>query len=804
MAALKPSDGAAHRSVWVGGRNTGIIASGDHAISLQTNQVFNWPEHVPTVGDVPPASGLIGPWPSRFGFVGRARELESLRSLLTSPNRTGCVVVSGLGGVGKSSLVAQSVRVHLASYETCVWIGADSRENLRDGLIRMACTFEPYLSPALPDDLLYTRSLAWLASHRDWMVVLDDVSDPSHVLNVVSQAENGTIAITSRLSTGWQNIGECFRLDALDPEEAAELVKTIAGRSESELRDGTDELCSRLGYLPLALVQAAAYMSQNRRSATYLNQRLALEPGRLPDPHHTDPGRALNEIWRLTFKQLAVDPLAVRLLCVLAWFAPRKIPRELLAHLGTESDRDHALSLLAAYSLVALSTETIDIHPLVQDVVRNSGPDGPNTMYLTGHEARISASSCLQNACHRPDISPPDHPDAWPLYRMLLPHIDALTTRTTVEDDTFDMAYVLDVAGRYLSSQGSHQRALAYLERAVLAHHRLGSRRIDTLTAEHHYALVLSQAGLRLQSIALSEKTLSAFEAWCGRLHPSTLASRGNLALAYQDAGLYKKAIATGEQALADRELAGTVESATLRTRINLALAYRGDGAYKRAISVASEAVSTCTDLLEPTHPDTLAARSALAHAYHDDGQEDLACELHIELLSAYQALYGPDHPVSLLATQHVVLSMLARGEFDEALQMQEAAYETSLLLLGPDHSTTLSSLASLAFAYHRSGDAGRAIELYEHTARLRERVLGSDHPNTLQVRHNLACAYAESGQVERAIQDHLEILGRRTLLLGSHHPDTLTSHHNLGCAYEIAGQADPATMHFETALAGN
>ena len=57
--------------------------------------------------------------------------------------------------------------------------------------------------------------------------------------------------------------------------------------------------------------------------------------------------------------------------------------------------------------------------------------------------------------------------------------------------------------------------------------------------------------------------------------HPDTLASRNNLATAYQEAGRAAEAIPLHEQTLADRErVLGPDHPDTLASRNNLAIAY--------------------------------------------------------------------------------------------------------------------------------------------------------------------------------------------------------------------------------------
>ena len=52
------------------------------------------------------------------------------------------------------------------------------------------------------------------------------------------------------------------RLDVLDPAEAAGLLTAILTQDPPREVDGAGELCAELGFLPLAIEQAGAYLAQ--------------------------------------------------------------------------------------------------------------------------------------------------------------------------------------------------------------------------------------------------------------------------------------------------------------------------------------------------------------------------------------------------------------------------------------------------------------------------------------------------------------------------------------------------------------
>ena len=115
-----------------------------------------------------------------------------------------------------------------------------------------------------------------------------------------------------------------------------------------------------------------------------------------------------------------------------------------------------------------------------------------------------------------------------------------------------------------------------------------------------------------------------------GSDHSDTLASRNNLAVAYQDAGRLDEAIALFEQNLDDRtRILGPHHPDTLTSRNNLAYAYRDAGRLDEAITLHEQNLEDSTRILGPHHPNTLISRNSLAGAYQAAGRLDEAITLH-------------------------------------------------------------------------------------------------------------------------------------------------------------------------------
>src|SRR6185436_16001973 len=100
---------------------------------------------------------------------------------------------------------------------------------------------------------------AWLSREDGWLLVFDNTDDPGLVRPYLPPTRSGgKVLLTSRgKSFAKVGIREPFRVETLKPEDA---VKFLLERTSNTDAQAAAELAAELGYLPLALEQAAAYI----------------------------------------------------------------------------------------------------------------------------------------------------------------------------------------------------------------------------------------------------------------------------------------------------------------------------------------------------------------------------------------------------------------------------------------------------------------------------------------------------------------------------------------------------------------
>ncbi|MGW4784977.1 tetratricopeptide repeat protein [Streptomyces sp. NPDC004230] len=670
-------------------------------------------------------------------FVGRAGQLAALDDSMPAgggPDQARLRVITGLGGVGKSTFAAQWATHHCAA-RLRWWMPADSPTAIDAGLAKLARALKPGLA-VLPEELQKERALAWLAASSQWLVVLDNVEDITHIRPLFDRAaDGGCFLVTTRSATGWHHLGDTILLDAFAPQEAADLYERILTQDGPRDVAGMDETCAELGYLALAVEQAAAYCHEAGISPAHYLQLLRDWPADMfsTGPAAGDADRTLARIWHVTLDRLAATPFARRAFQMLAWCAPDHIPRSLLAGAATPPAVTTAIGRLVAYSLISDHHDgTLSMHRLVQAVART--PDFTDAHRQPGDIEAARDELARQLTTLLPEDA--DGPGDWATYAQLLPHVLSLAQATQAHQDSLSAADLFGKAGMFLLNRRAIDDGLALCVRSVAAHERLlGKDHVDTLAAVETLGFAYGLSGDHERSISLTEQNLADRIRVLGEDHPDTRISRHNLAYSYLDSGDVDRGLS-----LLDLNLSETVRS------------------------------------LGANHLETLDARRGLAQAYLKADDHARAIALLEQSLTDYLRVLGEDHPDTLDLRDDLAAAHLATDDSSQTVLLLERSLAERTRVLGQDHPKTLASCHNLAILLLPRDDVDRAMPLLEQNLTNRARVLGEDHPDTLTSRESLAVAYAMTDRLPKALPLLKQTLADRTRVLGENHPDTLTT----------------------------
>jgi tetratricopeptide (TPR) repeat protein len=652
-------------------------------------------------------------------FTGREEILQELRADLVKNCKQ---ALSAMGGMGKTQIAIEYAYRHEKDYSAVLWTFADTEQSISSGFAKIAALLTLPEKDSTEQAAVTAAVRRWLEEHDGWLMVFDNSDQPELLKSFLPQPQRGHVLLTSRNQV-FQSIGiiNPREVSVLTPAAAREFLLKRTGHDPNKKSSDADALAKELGYYPLALEQAGAYMVENQASfAAYLagfkKRRLKLFEQKAVIG---DYEKTVTTTWALNFEEIAQGhPASADLLRLSAFLAPDAIPLELIEKGKSEMGEpisasladsandplalDELLKPLTIYSLIRrdLERSSYNVHLMVQEVVRGRmNPDEQKTW--------AERAVCAVNAAF-----PGTEFQNWPACDRFLAHALA------------SASWILRAGLGFLEAgQLSNQAAFYLFQRAQY-----------------------SEAEPLLKgSLAIREKAL-------GPKHPDTALSLNNLAQLYHAQGKYDQAVPLNQRALAICEEAlGPEHQNTATTLNNLAELYRVQQKHEQAEPLHRRALVIREKHLGPDHPDTATSLNDLALLYLAQEKYEQAEPLYERALAAHEKALGPEHPNTATIVDNLATLYRARGKHEQAKALSKRALAIRETALGPEHPDTAISLNNLALLYDDQGNHSQAERLFKRALDILDKALGPKHPDTLLCASNLVVVYRAMGKAAEA-----------------------------------------------------
>ena len=367
--------------------------------------------------------------PSRLtAFTGREPALAWLEQNLAPEERsencpgTSCctkAAICGLGGSGKTSLAVE----FSWKYKNCFpggvfWINGESDDNIGKSIVENLTLLNIPASTSEKLDDILNRFLAKLSrKERQWLLVVDNADDledqtcPAGVKKICKgpwqrnghASKHGHILLTTRRGAKDTETflkftsDNCFQLQCFSEEESALFLRQRIGLQGESVDPDAILLAKELGYLPLALEQAAAYISTLPIPCSFkaylkkyrdVKLRLLKQQPATALSIKARHRLSVHTTWEMNFESVTEkSPAAATMLRIAAFLESDNIPidvinpgfpelaqEELRESARTEIDVYAILKVLSSYSLFSVDQKrrVFAIHKLVQEVVKES------------------------------------------------------------------------------------------------------------------------------------------------------------------------------------------------------------------------------------------------------------------------------------------------------------------------------------------------------------------------------------------------------------------------------------------------
>jgi tetratricopeptide (TPR) repeat protein len=614
----------------------------------------------------------------------------------------------------------------------------------------------------------------WLHDEKNgrWLLVLDNADDAAvlspthggalHLSRCIPWSRHGSVLVTSRTKRAARQVVEDSDIIPIEPmhDAAAHALLRKKLRDADEDDNSITKLATTLDHMPLALVQAAAYI---RERAPRCSVRQYLEAYRQSDSRATSllnreagqlrrDAAASNSVlitWQISFDHIrSTRQSAAGLLSLMSFFDRQGIQEGLLRGQSSTADEgfEDDVLVLRDYSFVTVTRDasTFEMHSLVQLATR---------AWLEG-EGQLDRwrEQFISNLCA--ELPTGEH-ENWEKCQALFPHARAaLAQRPKNRESLEEWALLLYKAAWYAWQQGrageAEEMAMMSME---VRREVLGEDDAETLSSMGMVGLARELGGKYEEAKAINRQTLARKEKVLGHEHPDTLTSMNNLANLLNRQGKYEEAEAMHRQTLARREkVLGHEHPSTLTSMSNLAGVLNRQGKYEEAEAINRQTLARYEKVLGPEHPSTLTSMNNLAGVLNRQGKYEEAEAMNRQTLARYEKVLGHEHPETLTSMNNLALVLDSQGKYEEAEAINRQTLARSEKVLGHEHPSTLTSTYCLAHLLTHQQRYNESLALYERACAGYEAVLGKDHPTTRACHQDYADALSSQEQSQLVI----------------------------------------------------
>ena len=643
-------------------------------------------------------------------FVGRTLEIGRIGALLSSKTRCDRVAIVGLGGIGKTQIALEFVYQLREEQPDCsvFWVPVTNIESMLRAYLDIAQQLQiPNIGQEQVDVQKLVQHRLSQESSGKWLLVFDNADEldiwmseagntpgSARRIDCLPKSKHGSILFTTRNQQAAVKLAgkNVLSIDKMDKVVAKHLLEKSLIHQDLTDSEDTAKLLQLLTFLPLAIVQASAYINENGTTIPMYAALLQDTEQNIIDilsEEFEDEGRyediknPIATTWLISFDQIRRhDQLAAEYLSFMACVESKDIPRSLLPPAQSLKKAVGAIGTLTAYSFITEGAggQSFNVHRLVHLATRN---------WL--REKGSLGEWCQKTINRLAEVFPKDDHENRRLWRSYLPHSRFALACRLVPRDTEGRLVLLEKLGLCLIREGRYAEAEEKLTEVMeMRVEAMGDEHPDTLRSINDLAASVWNQGMYLEAEALDRRALEGRKKVLGNEHPDTITSANSLARDLSGQGKCSEAEALGRQTLEARERALGME-----------------------------------------HPDTLTSISYLACHLWSLGQFLEAEALHRRALEGREKVLGTEHPHTLGSVHNLALTLQKQGKYVEAEAVCRRALEGREKVLGTGHPHTLESVRDLAHDLRKQGK-------YVQAESLERRALeGREHPHMQLGAHN-------------------------------------------------------------------
>lgn len=697
-------------------------------------------------------------------FTGREEYMNTIESLLDrGSTRTQRLFISGMGGVGKSEMARQYVINHRDAYDCIWWIDAQEEQQVVQAYIDLAHRrglSKTYNNASVDDTVAIVKHWLQEEDSGSWLIIFDNVVS-GEMLKRFFPIEHGGqqrhIIVTTqdeRLHRLKDMGGESIELGAFSINEA---ILFLEKRTQLQDPSGSSKLSKELGFLPLALEHAAAFISNYQINyEKYLalfhesSEKLLQMDGFDEDGHTV-----------FNTMDISVNGLKKRygeapyqLLCIysfmsadnnyIGWLKGKEntlYPSPLNGFVKNELEINNIVKKLANLSLVHYIPQegVVSIHRLIQKVIA----------YKEKNHKKEWIHICKQILIQQTFRCFPSVSDSQLHFNRLSAHIVAvLDNETECNKESVELKKYL--SSGFLNNE-QNARAVKYCNQAIentVQLYGLDNTQIGELQLLK--GKILIQQGLFDEAIGVLRNVLirqtNQFKLGYIQDILNTLLEKNDDYQKFFD--LYKKSITNKIENIIQEQL---LQLADIHNFLGTALREKGE--YGKALNHYQKACAIREEQLGKENLETAKSYNNIGLTYlykKEYDNSELFLTISIDIIGNKLGLR--DHEYLAQVYNNLGELYRRRTKLKEALEYQQMAKNIRIKVFGNNHSETANSYNNIGSVYLDKGETWKALVLFQRAADIYERVKGNTHSYTGIAYLNIAKVFDKRGNIEEAI----------------------------------------------------
>ncbi len=606
-------------------------------------------------------------------LIGRDALMAEINALLDRNMR---VVLQGLGGMGKTSLAAETLAARIqAGKAPGIWLHASGNDGMQF-LTAIARVFNAHQDIARSDPATAAQHVRGLITEHDIkIVVLDDIWDGAALKMVIDAIPaNIPVLITSRQRLP---LGKIIDVGELMLSQAVELLNYHASEMFTLQDKDAVRLCERLGCHPFTVEIAGKTLQVDALTPAELLERIADAPHLLEMPHgYANPGRASVKAL-LNDSVFALDPDSRAMFLAFGVLFLPQATADMMARL-MERDAQYVDAALTTLVRRGLARRERNAHGAVYFTIHDLA-------YSYAHENAVLPRASMTLAARSYAETHKDDLHALDAERGNILKAAEAAAKSGDTNSLIAIMRALTIDGNYFNARGYDVLMLSVLDRAI-----------DTARADEAHAV-----------------TLHFFLSRRGNAHYAA----NNLPAALGD---YQAALEIATR--------NTMPAREIILRCVISKIYSDT----KAFDEAEFELETAQQLAEATQDDSLIARVLEQRGYHfGSAKKDFAAaqETYVQQVTLSEQSRSSER--LFFALQNLGSCEIELNKFNDALQHLERALK--IAQEADNRSWEAHALAPMSVAYLRLGNLDNARALFAQAVELSQQTGNTRLLNEIQ-----------------------------------------------------------------------